>query len=148
MPSDSIACDPKDRLYVADRNDARVQVFSTRGKLLDGWPNRLVSWGLPRDPSAIPIALGRGEALAPPCFWVPNEVMGTPRRRFLGTVPGLTGLIERGGLEFTRERGAAKSTSKRFVEHSVHPEVVGLDRGVFNPQRLWGSMAGRRVEWL
>ena len=48
----SIACDSKGRIYVADRNNVRVQVFDQRGKLLDVWQNILVPWGLwisPRD---------------------------------------------------------------------------------------------------
>ena len=42
----AIACDSKGRLYVADRNNVRVQVFNTRGKLLDVWPDVLVPWGI------------------------------------------------------------------------------------------------------
>ncbi len=41
----AVACDSKGRLYVADRNNVRIQVFNTRGKLLDVWPNILVPWG-------------------------------------------------------------------------------------------------------
>jgi sugar lactone lactonase YvrE len=36
----------KGRLYVADRNNARIQVFDTSGKLLDVWSNLMVPWGL------------------------------------------------------------------------------------------------------
>lgn len=42
----AIALDSKGRLYVADRNNARVQVFDPSGKLLDVWQNLLVPWGL------------------------------------------------------------------------------------------------------
>jgi hypothetical protein len=48
----SIAVDSRGRLYVADRNNARVQVFDQTGKLLDVWSNLVVPWGLyvtPRD---------------------------------------------------------------------------------------------------
>lgn len=48
----SIACDSKGRLYIADRNNVRVQVFNRRGRLLAVWPNVLVPWGIwisPRD---------------------------------------------------------------------------------------------------
>src|SRR5262249_41466060 len=37
--------DSKGRLYVADRNNVRVQVFDQAGKLLDMWENILVPWG-------------------------------------------------------------------------------------------------------
>lgn len=40
----SMAIDSQDRLYVADRNNARVQVFNTAGKFLAEWRNLLVPW--------------------------------------------------------------------------------------------------------
>lgn len=48
----AIAIDSKGRLYVADRNNARVQVYSQSGELLDSWLNIIVPWGFwvgPRD---------------------------------------------------------------------------------------------------
>lgn len=48
----AIDCDSKGRLYVADRNNVRVQVFNQRGRLLDVWQNVMVPWGVwisPRD---------------------------------------------------------------------------------------------------
>ena len=41
----AIAIDSKARLYVADRNNARIQVFDTEGKLLDVWDDLLMPWG-------------------------------------------------------------------------------------------------------
>jgi hypothetical protein len=41
----AIAIDSKDRVFVADRNNARVQVYSPEGELLDSWTNLLVPWG-------------------------------------------------------------------------------------------------------
>jgi DNA-binding beta-propeller fold protein YncE len=41
----AIALDAQGRLYVADRNNVRVQVFDQSGKLLDVWDNLLVPWG-------------------------------------------------------------------------------------------------------
>lgn len=35
----------KGKLYVADRNNVRVQVFDQSGKLLDVWDNLMVPWG-------------------------------------------------------------------------------------------------------
>lgn len=40
----SIAIDSRDRVYVADRNNVRVQVFDREGRLLDVWSNVLVPW--------------------------------------------------------------------------------------------------------
>jgi DNA-binding beta-propeller fold protein YncE len=42
----AIAADSQGRLYVADRNNVRVQVFDQAGKLLDVWNNLIVPWGL------------------------------------------------------------------------------------------------------
>jgi NHL repeat len=40
----SIAVDSRGRLYVADRNNARVQVFDQSGRCLDEWRDILVPW--------------------------------------------------------------------------------------------------------
>jgi len=42
----SIVVDSKRRLYVADRENARIQVFDATGKLLDVWENIVTPWGL------------------------------------------------------------------------------------------------------
>ena len=42
----SIVADSQGRLYVADRNNARIQVFDTRGKLLAVWDRLMMPWGL------------------------------------------------------------------------------------------------------
>jgi DNA-binding beta-propeller fold protein YncE len=42
----AIGVDSKGRLYVADRNNARVQVFDPEGKFLTEWRNVLVPWGI------------------------------------------------------------------------------------------------------
>ena len=47
----AIVIDSKGRLYVADRNNARVQVFDAGGKFLSQWVNLLVPWGLWITPS-------------------------------------------------------------------------------------------------
>lgn len=41
----AIAADSKGRLYVADRNNARIQVFNTNGKLLAVWDDSIMPWG-------------------------------------------------------------------------------------------------------
>lgn len=40
----SIALDSKGNVYVADRNNARVQVFDRQGRFLDQWQNLVVPW--------------------------------------------------------------------------------------------------------
>jgi DNA-binding beta-propeller fold protein YncE len=42
----SIVADSRGRLYVADRNNVRIQVFDQQGRLLDTWANLVVPWGL------------------------------------------------------------------------------------------------------
>jgi hypothetical protein len=41
----AIALDSRGRLYVADRNNARIQVFDQSGKFLEEWRNLIVPWG-------------------------------------------------------------------------------------------------------
>ncbi len=41
----AIAMDSRGRLYVADRNNVRVQVYDQEGKLLDSWHDIIVPWG-------------------------------------------------------------------------------------------------------
>jgi streptogramin lyase len=42
----AIGCDSQGRVYVADRNNVRVQVFDASGKFLDQWTNLIVPWGI------------------------------------------------------------------------------------------------------
>jgi len=41
----AIKSDSKGRLYVADRNNVRIQVFDAEGQILDTWKNIVVPWG-------------------------------------------------------------------------------------------------------
>ena len=42
----AIVVDSKGRLYIADRNSGRIQVFDRSGKFLDQWTGMLMPWGL------------------------------------------------------------------------------------------------------
>lgn len=42
----AIEMDSKGRLYICDRNSARVQVYDQKGKFLADWRNLLVPWGI------------------------------------------------------------------------------------------------------
>lgn len=42
----AIAVDSKGRVYVADRNNVRIQIFNADGQLLDSWSNVVVPWGI------------------------------------------------------------------------------------------------------
>lgn len=42
----SIVADSRNRLYVADRENARIQVFDIKGNLLDVWSDLITPWGL------------------------------------------------------------------------------------------------------
>jgi len=42
----AIVADSRNRLYVADRENARIQVFDPGGKLLHVWANTVTPWGL------------------------------------------------------------------------------------------------------
>lgn len=41
----AIALDSQGRLYVADRNNVRIQVYNAEGQLIDSWANVIVPWG-------------------------------------------------------------------------------------------------------
>jgi len=41
----AIAIDAKGRIYVADRNNVRIQIYNQQGKLIDSWANVIVPWG-------------------------------------------------------------------------------------------------------
>ncbi len=41
----AVAFDSQQRLYVADRNNARIQVFDTEGQLLAVWDDLIMPWG-------------------------------------------------------------------------------------------------------
>ena len=42
----AIVADSQNRLYIADRENARIQVFDTQGKLLAVWEDVITPWGL------------------------------------------------------------------------------------------------------
>jgi sugar lactone lactonase YvrE len=70
----AIVQDSKGRLYVADRNNARIQVFDESGKLLDVWRNLLVPWGL---------CVGENDEIwacgSSPMAWADDDtLLGTP----------------------------------------------------------------------
>jgi len=44
----AIEVDSQGRVYVADRNNVRVQIFDSSGKLVDSWANVIVPWGFCR----------------------------------------------------------------------------------------------------
>jgi hypothetical protein len=70
----AIALDSRGRLYVADRNNARIQVFDRRGRLLDVWSNLLVPWGFWVRPNDEIWVCGSS-----PMPWRPtDEVLGCP----------------------------------------------------------------------
>ena len=47
----AIVIDSQGKLYVADRNSGRIQVFDQTGKLLDVWANLIMPWGLSITPN-------------------------------------------------------------------------------------------------
>ena len=70
----AIALDSKGRLYVADRNNGRVQIFDQQGRFLDQWRNLLVPWGLwVTDHDEIWIC-----GSAPAAYWNEHKELGVP----------------------------------------------------------------------
>ncbi len=68
-----IAADSRERLYVADRDNARVQVFDTNGNVLAVWEDVITPWGVFVDKEdniwvcgSSPVRRGGGWAISPP----------------------------------------------------------------------------------
>jgi DNA-binding beta-propeller fold protein YncE len=68
-----IAMDSQGLLYVADRNNVRVQVFDQSGKFLDQWQNVIVPWGF---------AVSKNDEIwvcgSSPMPWRDEEALGCP----------------------------------------------------------------------
>jgi len=65
----SIVLDGQGKLYVADRNVGRIQVFDQDGKFLDQWDHVLMPWGLCATPTGDIWACG-----STPYWWRRGEV--------------------------------------------------------------------------
>lgn len=69
----AIAADSQGRLYVADRNNVRVQVFDTQGNFLAEWRNIVTPWGF---------WISRDDAIwvcgSSPMPWYDFKVLGCP----------------------------------------------------------------------
>lgn len=73
----AIALDRRGRLYVADRNNARVQVFDQDGNFIDQWRNLIVPWDIEITPDDSVYVCGSS-----PMRWgkipLPGTVLGVP----------------------------------------------------------------------
>jgi len=70
----AVAVDSKGKVYVADRNNARIQVFDSKGNLLAEWRNLVVPWGLWMTPEDELWVCG-----CSPMIWRPtDEVLSCP----------------------------------------------------------------------
>lgn len=80
----AVILDSQQRLYVADRNNVRVQVYERSGKLLESWQNTIVPWGFCRTARPAGNAVNRsGELIwmcgSSPLSWrTTDEVLGCP----------------------------------------------------------------------
>ena len=70
----AVTLDSQGRVYVADRNNARIQVFDPDGKFLCQWRNLLVPWGFCKAPGDQLWVCGSS-----PMAWTgENKVLGCP----------------------------------------------------------------------
>ncbi|HTI49799.1 MAG TPA: peptidyl-alpha-hydroxyglycine alpha-amidating lyase family protein [Planctomycetaceae bacterium] len=69
----SIVVDSKGRLYVAERNNCRIQIFDQNGKSLDQWRNLVNPWGLCMLPNDELIVCGSS-----PKRWTERGNLGNP----------------------------------------------------------------------
>lgn len=77
----AIARDSKGRLYVADRNNVRVQVFDPDGNFLAEWRNVVTPWGVWISPQDDVWVCGSS-----PMLW-PKDDPSNPRSELLGLPP-------------------------------------------------------------
>jgi sugar lactone lactonase YvrE len=92
----SIAVDSRGRLYVADRNNARIQVFDQTGRWLDEWRDLMVPWHIAitdRDE----IYVCGSSPMRWPRFRVPGLVVGIPPKDQLVLVFARDGRVDRRG---------------------------------------------------
>jgi streptogramin lyase len=73
----SIVADAQGLLYVADRNNARIQVFDASGQLVDVWASIMVPWTLWLTPDQTLLACG-SSPMRWPKLALPGMVLGVP----------------------------------------------------------------------
>lgn len=69
----ALVIDAQDRLYVADRSNARIQVFDAQGTFLAQWRNLVVPWDLALAPDGAILACGSS-----PMRWPRGPQIGVP----------------------------------------------------------------------
>jgi hypothetical protein len=69
----SIAMDSSGRIYVAERNNCRIQIFDQDGKSLDQWRNIINPWGIEITPGDEVIVCGSS-----PARWTDRGNLGNP----------------------------------------------------------------------
>lgn len=74
----AIALNSRGSLYVADRNNARVQIFDPQGRFLDEWRDLLVPWGLWITDRDEVYACGSSPMRWPGKLPIPGMVLGVP----------------------------------------------------------------------
>jgi NHL repeat len=74
----SIAVDSRGRLYVADRNNARVQVFDQAGRFLSEWLDLLVPWHIAITERDEIYVCGSSPMRWPQLRLIPGLVLGIP----------------------------------------------------------------------
>ncbi len=89
----ALAVDGAGRLYVADRSNARVQVFDAEGKYLAEWRNLLVPWDLAMSPDGRSILVCGSSPMRRPAGAQVGVPLGIPPRDQLVMKLDLTGRL-------------------------------------------------------
>jgi len=131
----AIAIDSKDRIYVADRNNARIQVFDMEGTLLDSWSNLMIPWGVCVDDEDTVWVCGSSvvtwESLPPE-----SKVLGVPPNdQWVARIDTTGKMIELHAFPKGKD-GEEKPGELNWVHCIAVDEVKNLYLGDINGERL------------
>jgi hypothetical protein len=132
----SIVCDSHDRLYVADRNNARIQVLDDAGRPLAEWRNILVPWTLWISPNDEIYVCG-SSPMRWPKLALPGMVLGVPPKDQVVVRFAPDGRV----LEFFAFPLGGPTLHAPGTLNWVHAIAVGADGDL-----ILGDIQGRRFQ--
>jgi len=133
----AIVVDSKDRLYIADRNNARIQVYSTSGELLDSWKTLLVPWTFWISPNDEIWVCGSSPMIWPNPPETPPMPLGCPPKDQIVMKFNTSGKL----LEMHQFPKAADAHEQPGQLNWVHAIALDKDGNLF-----LGDITGKRLQ--